>query len=488
MSTIHRLHQLANLYGLQTAYYDVHRRRQPASAESLLALLSCLGAPVASLKDVVPAWRQRRQELWQRMLEPVTLAWEGRPPPVRIRLPAASDSALSCHLKLEDGTERSWRVGADTPVEAAEVEGTRYVVRQLALPRRLPRGYHRLTLETGGKLGEGLIISAPKRAYQAEMTAWGPFLPLYALYTGRSRGSGDYSDMAALAAWAAGFGAQVIATLPLLATFADRADSSPYLPVSRRLWNEFYIALDRVPELSRCPAAQALMESSSFRDEAESLSRLPLVDYSRQMALKRQVLSELCRCLYREPSPRLEELQHFAGSNPVAGDYACFRAADEKKRVPWSGGKPGPGDYDEDSRRYYLYAQWLAHQQMAELAARVKGSGLRLYLDLPLGVHPGGYDVWSQRDLFINGASAGAPPDIVFTRGQDWAFPPLHPERIREQGYEYVLAYLRHHLRHAGILRLDHVMGLHHLFCIPREWGPARGYICATRPRSSTPS
>jgi len=85
-----------------------------------------------------------------------------------------------------------------------------------------------------------------------------------------------------------------------------------------------------------------------------------------------------------------------------------------------------------------------------------------------LGVHPDGYDVWREREIFMPDISAGAPPDAVFTKGQNWRFPPLHPEKIREQGYRYIIACLRHHLRCASILRIDHVMGLHRLFCIPK--------------------
>jgi 4-alpha-glucanotransferase len=112
--------------------------------------------------------------------------------------------------------------------------------------------------------------------------------------------------------------------------------------------------------------------------------------------------------------------------------------------------------------------QWRTGQQVEDLARQISSKGQQLYLDLPLGVHPDGYEVWSQRETFIPDTATGAPPDVVFTRGQNWRSPPLHPEKIREQGYRYVIDCLRHHLQFAGILRVDHVMGLHRLFCIPQ--------------------
>ena len=484
------LYQLAHLYGVQTAYYDVSHHRQQVSTEALLAVLQSLGAPIASLQDVPSAWRERRQELWQRPLEPVAVAWDGEPSSVTVRLcSSAADTLLNCHLKLETGEQQSWEwIGADLPVvETAEIEGTQYVAKQLLLPGTLPWGYHQLILELPGGHEETLIISAPIKAYlplaEPENQTWGVFLPLYALHTKDSWGGGDFSDLEALTTWVAGMGGQVVATLPLLATFLDEFfEPSPYLPASRLLWNEFYLDIKRVPELRQCPSAQALLESSSFQKEIGALRHSSLVDYRRQMALKRRVLEELCWCFFAKPSRRLDDLQHFSNINPAVADYTRFRAAGEKQRRSWQSwpqplrdGVLKDADYNEENRRYHLYVQWLVHQQIEDISKQAKKKSLQLYLDLPLGVHPDGYDVWREREAFILDTSAGAPPDIVFTKGQNWEFPPLHPERIREQGYQYTIAYLRHHLRYAGILRVDHVMGLHRLFCIPKGLEASQG-------------
>jgi len=484
------IHQLARLYGVQTAYYDVSQHRKQASLETLLAVLKSLGAPVTTLQDVPSAWRERQQELWQRLLEPVVVVWDSEPLLLKIQLPVSdADALMSCHLKLENGDWQRWECsGADLPVvETAQIEGTQYVVKQLLLPGRLPWGYHRLTLEMPRRHEEALIISAPLRTYipqdKQENRMWGIFLPLYALHTKDSWGAGDFSDLEALIGWIATMGAQVVATLPLLATFLDEFfEPSPYLPVSRLLWNEFHLDIDKVPELQKCPSAQVLLESSSFQSEIKALRHLPVVDYRRQMALKHRVFEELCRCFFSEPSTRLEAFYSFIEANPTVEDYARFRATCEKQRIPWRfwpqplrEGVLRKGDYDEKPKRYHLYVQWLVHQQIEDISKKAITKGLQLYLDLPLGVHPDGYDAWRERDAFILDASAGAPLDIVFPKGQNWEFPPPHPEKIREKGYRYTIAYLRHHLRHAGVLRIDHVMGLHRLFCIPKGLEASRG-------------
>ncbi|MGH7845154.1 MAG: 4-alpha-glucanotransferase, partial [Candidatus Binatia bacterium] len=62
-----------------------------------------------------------------------------------------------------------------------------------------------------------------------------------------------------------------------------------------------------------------------------------------------------------------------------------------------------------------------------------------------------------------------------FTKGQDWGFPPFHPEGLRDQEYRYYIDSLRHHMEHAVLLRIDHVMGLHRLFWVPHGLGPTEG-------------
>jgi 4-alpha-glucanotransferase len=270
-------------------------------------------------------------------------------------------------------------------------------------------------------------------------------------------------------------GGSVVATLPLPAAFLDKPlEPSPYAPVSRLFWNEFYIDVTRVPDLERCSSAQAIAGSPEVHQELEDLRTQPLVDYPRQMALKRRVLEEMARCFFAERSERYAAFARFLEDHPSLEDYARFRATVERRRAPWPAwpeplrdGVLKAGDYDEAPMCYHLYAQWVTQQQMQALYQRGRAMGVKLCLDLPLGVHPDGYDVWRERDVFALGATAGSPPDTFFTKGQDWGFPPLHPEALRKRGYRYFIDCLHHHLQHAGILRLDHIMSLHHLYWIP---------------------
>jgi 4-alpha-glucanotransferase len=484
-----KIYELARLYGVQTAYHGRHHRRRQASEESLLAALRALGAPVATPEDVPAAWRERRQFLYRRVMEPVTVAWDGAPPEIKVCLPAGTaDTASTGRLEMESGASQSWKWGArGLPViTSADIEGVTYVIKKIVLPVKLPSGYHKFFFKAKHNSAETMIIAAPGKAYSpgdgGKERGWGAFLPLYALKTDKDWGGGDYSGLGALTGRVAEKGGQVVGTLPLLPVFLDKPfEPSPYTPVSRLLWNEFYIDVTASPELAASGPARALIESAPFQEEIKKQRENDLVDYRAVMALKRRVLEELSGGLAGLPLRR-EELERFSREHPVIEEYARFRAAMEKRGTPWTDWPPAlrdgvlkESDYEAKARDYHLYAQWLARRQMARVSENARKKGVKLYFDLPVGVHPFGYDVWRHRDIFARDAEAGAPPDAVFTTGQNWWSPPLHPEHVREHHYRYVIDYLRHHLRCADMLRIDHAMGLHRLFWIPRGLEASEG-------------
>jgi 4-alpha-glucanotransferase len=475
-----QLFQLARLYGVQTAYYDTANKRRNASVESVLAVLAALGAPIQRLSDVANATRHRRQELWRRYIEPVIVAWDGRQTDVIVRTLARQTSTpVDCELLLEDGQARRWKVDlAPLPAqETADVEGSRYTVCRLRLPAS-PPGYHRLRLTSPSGTYEALVISAPRRAFSKRPDSareWGVFAPLYSLHSKDSWGAGSFTDMKAVIEWSGSLGGSVVGTLPLLASFlAEPFEPSPYAPASRLFWNELYIDVTKVPELERSAEARALLASPETQSLLRELRSAPLVDYRRQAMLQRSVLEKLAHTFFSQPSPRHDAHRQFLTTHTRAEDYARFRAAHEKQARPWSEWPAAMRDgtipkdaYDDEAMQYHLYAQWIADDQISELAGVNGNDNKPLYLDLPLGAHPDSYDVWRKRERFAFGVSIGAPPDSLFLNGQNWGFPPLKPEASRIQGHRYFIDCLRHHLRYAGMLRLDHIMGLHRLFWVP---------------------
>jgi 4-alpha-glucanotransferase len=275
----------------------------------------------------------------------------------------------------------------------------------------------------------------------------------------------------------AGRGGGVVASLPLLAAFLDYpvCEPSPYSPASRLFWNDFYVDLTQVPELKNSARARELIDSPLFQAQLTFSRREHLIEYREQAMHRRKVFELLAKTFFVKPSARRKQYETFCRSRPHLVDYAEFRAACDQAKTGWCQwpqrmreGKLRPGDYSRDAKHLHLYAQFIAQEQIDNLLAECAKRSVKFYLDLPVGVHPDGYDVWRQSDDFALSANVGAPPDPFFTKGQDWGFSPLHPQRLRENGYDYMLRFLRFQMRHTGLLRIDHIMGLHRLYWIPK--------------------
>jgi len=488
------LQTLARLYNLQTSYYDGLGQLRKAPPESILSVLKSLGAAVESLADGPGALRARHQALWQQAIEPVTVAWQDRPVKIKLRLPSQSaDHSVAGEIILENGERIDYRFAKTTGVQplVKEVEGIRYVTRGLVLQEQLPPGYHRLYLRIDNLNLDSHLIVAPDRAYTPPETGknWGVFCPLYALHSAQSWGSGDVSDLADLARFVGELGGHMVATMPMLAGYLDEPfNPSPYAPVSRLFWNEFYLDVTKIPEFADCPRARAKMASAEFRRALDAVRARSLVDYRQVMVLKRAVVEELREFFLATSTERRESFETFVATQPRLQDYAAFRAKGEREQRTWQHWPDADhrkalalNGYDEGARSYHLYSQWLCNEQAHWLRDECKQAGTALYLDFPLGVNRDGYDVWRERDLFVLGASGGAPPDGLFVRGQNWGFPPHHPGAIRREGYRYFRDCLRHHMAFASMLRIDHVMGLHRAFWVPEGFSAAEGLYVHNR-------
>ncbi len=419
--------------GISIAYHDIAGSEQEASEEALLAGL-------AAIESKDPAADRRP-------LEPVIIAWEGAPVRVPLRISSAP-ATLECTLADEAGGEFAW---------AAPIENRSFDLPQLAL------GYHQLTIDLGGELVTSRVIAAPRRAFQpGPARTWGVFTPIYALRSAENAGAGDLADLARFGNLVAQHGARFVGTLPLLATFLDEPfEPSPYAPVSRTCWNEFYARPD-----------------SFDREAAAALRAGEFVDYRAVASLKRRALE----AQMLSPGAPWTKVEAFVACNPRVERYARFLGYLARVRTSWHawpaaerGGEIALPSIDQDEYRYHLFAQWFVSTQLAETAGQLADRELGLYLDFPVGVHPDGFDAWSEQDLFADGLNIGAPPDGFYAEGQDWGFRPILPQALREAGYQPFIDALRHHMSVASMLRIDHVMGLHRLYWVPHGRGAKDG-------------
>src|SRR4026209_2103451 len=98
------LHRLERLYSIQAEYHDGLGKARESSPEAILHVLQARGAPVATLDDLPNAWRERRQALWQRAVQPVTIAWQNHRFMIRVRLPfELAEARVRYQIALENG-------------------------------------------------------------------------------------------------------------------------------------------------------------------------------------------------------------------------------------------------------------------------------------------------------------------------------------------------------------------------------------------------
>ncbi len=476
--------QLADVYGIQPAYGGEDGTTHRADEDTVLAILQALGAPLGSAAHAAAALAAHREEKARRHLEPILVHRVGKPGSTTLTLPrSVHPRQVWCTIELEDGQVRHQQLsGSITNMSAgAEPPGVAQSTYRFSLEpdptRPLPPGYHQVIVEWPGAHARALLIAAPPCPDPSR--GWGVFLPLHALRTDQDWGVGSYTDLADLGEWIGDLGASMLGALPLYPAFLDPpADPSPYLPVSRLAYNEVFVDPTSLPELAESPEARRLLDSDEFRRRLSSVHHAALVDYEEVVRLRRQVLTPMAEVLLSGASTRHDQLASFTERHPELVAYARFRA-DLDARAPEAGdngyasndaGKP-PSSFG-----YHLYAQWAAAQQLT-----VAASAAPLYADLPIGVHPDGFDPLWAPGVFVSGVHGGAPPDLFFEGGQDWSFPPLHPERVREDGYRYFIDIVRRAFAHASYLRVDHVMGLQRLYWIPAGFDARHGAYVSYR-------
>ncbi len=488
---VNKLHKLAELYGIQPSYEGVRGKRVECSNKAIMAVLRALGCPITKPEEAASHIENYHRSLWLEFCDPVLVAWVGEPTVFSIRLTdELAREDVVCRIQFEDGAEHEWAIPSTESPEDKKLKlgGVQYITKLVTFERSLPVGYHKLLVKVAWKSAESLLIVAPRKAFskpsEDKKKSWGVFAPLYGLRSQKSWGSGSFSDLEALSKWVSQLGGNIVATLPFLATFLNEGfNPSPYSPASRLFWNEFYLDIEKIPEWEECAVAQKILQSSEIKLSIEKAKSSALVDYKNSMAAKRKVLEALSKFFFQSKKQKREEaFSHFLKNKPEVRDYAVFRALFEKQKKSWpswpskwNAGTVTADEYDKEARDYHMYVQWMADEQLRGTAEAAEHENVGLFLDFPLGVNPDGFDVWHYRSLFALNTRVGAPPDTVFTRGQDWGFPPLHPEKIRERGYDYWIACIRHHLKYGKMLRVDHVMGLHRLFWIPEGFKADQG-------------
>lgn len=496
------IERLASQVGFHSCYTNSFGEQVYATDDSRFALLKAMGFDVDTDESIEECINEINDRPWLSLL-PDTQILHAEDDQFTISVTIKS-SQIQALLKWKILTESGEVIEGDHQLSdlSRVAENNPYDIDYcrcvLTLPH-LNEGYHTLqvSLDAGFRsFGKDELeqkdschlIVAPKTCYgpkdAADYKMWGLAAQLYSLKSDNSWGLGDFGDLKKLVTDSAKKGASCIGLNPLHPLFpGNPAHRSPYSPTSRNFLNTIYIDVTQVANFNECEAAVKKVNSKEFKQQVETVNSTAMIDYEHSAWLKFQVL-ELLYKNFQEAHLTVnsklaiqynkfvdefgDELKTLATFDAL---YQHFRKTDinaygwtawpEEYQTPDSKAVKSFQIEHADRVGFFQFIQWVADNQLEQvtLAAKKNGMAVGLYLDLAVGCDGGGADVWANRDIYVSGGAVGAPPDATNLLGQDWGLTPINPMILKQQGFKPFISALRSNMRHAGALRIDHVLG-----------------------------
>ncbi|GAB3677269.1 4-alpha-glucanotransferase [Angustibacter aerolatus] len=485
-----QLLELARSLGVATEYWDWQGEHVTVPEGTVRAVLEALGVDVSTPEAVRLSAVELDERPWRRVLPPSVVVRQGARTAVPVHLPHGT--SVAAWIELEDGGRREL-VQQERWVEPRVVDGGQVGEASFELPADLPLGWHRLRARVGdAEPAVAALVVTPDRltlpASVAGRRAWGVMTQLYQVRSRRSWGVGDLADLAELASWTGGdLGADFVLVNPLHAAEpVAPMEPSPYLPTTRRFVNPLYIRVEAIDEVAYMPAAQRqLLEWQA--EAVQATNGDDTIDRDGAWAAKRSALETVFR-LPRSPGRQIAFERYCVEQGEGLVDFATWCALAEEHGPAWTQWPeqlhdPRSAAVAEERERLadtvelHRWMQWVVDEQLATAHRRAREAGMRLGVvhDLAVGVHPEGADVWGLGPALARGVTVGAPPDPFNQQGQDWSQPPWRPDQLAELGYAPYRDMLRTVLRHAGGIRIDHVIGLFRLWWVPAGQPPTEG-------------
>ncbi|MDO5495022.1 MAG: 4-alpha-glucanotransferase [bacterium] len=471
--------RLAGAHGIATDFWDFEGNHRLVTARSIVHVLGALGVAAETDEEIEAALEEAELAPWREVLPVCSVVRHGTPSDIGVNLP--DGASVTLRLELEDGD--SWPLSQkDVWVQPREVDGQLTGRATFEIPSHVPLGWHTLVAEVEGREPVSAPIAVtPERLEFPELDGgrgWGMMQQLYSLRSKGSWGIGDARDLAETASFFGDLGADFVLINPLhAASPVPPMAPSPYLPVTRRFVNPVYIRPEDILETAYLPGPQRALVEWAAEDVRSLNTQNTPVDRDAVWEAKNQALE----VIFAHPRSRSRQ-RDFERFREREGqgleDFALWCALVEKYH-----GEDFPPELQSgtslyiarqrrelaDRIEYYAWLQWVVDSQLeaAQKAALDSGMGIGIMQDLAVGVHSEGSDTWSNPDVFARAIEVGAPPDMYNQQGQNWSQPPWRPDALARTAYQPLRDMAATVLRHAGALRVDHIIGLFRLWWIP---------------------
>lgn len=438
------LNKLAAHYGIFSSFKDLNRVIQPTGRDTQLALLNGNGIKVDNDAMIAEHLAEIKANNAQRRL------------PDEIIITAGQTNRIFCQIPTE------WTVkfeGFGTLSGCAKGH--------IILPP-MPSGIHEFSVKFKNHSEIISLICAPKRApsiqnLSGKHNIWGINTALYALNSRNNYGMGSFDNLAVAAEAFAARGADFVGINPVHAIGWAEGVISPYSPSHRAFLNPAYIAL-QAPE--------------------QPMNKAELIDYSTTKIAHQQALE----AAFLDFKPN-EAFAHFCQESGSDLDlFALYEVLSEANGPDW---QQWPAELQTPSNistvqktklkpriDFHKWLQFEADRQLANVQTRATKAGMNmgLYLDLAVGSRLGGAESWAAKAAIADGVSIGAPPDHLSPAGQNWGLAAYAPAKLKATKYQALRQSLRASMRHASILRIDHVLGMNRSYWLPDN-GALGGYI-----------
>jgi len=485
------LYDLAEIFGIATEYWDWRGQHILVSRDTIVAVLAALDIDAATPEAAAAALANQHLHRWTLMLPPCMVIRERRAAPVWVHLPHGDP--VTIWIELETGGSRDQLRQLENWTSPHQIDEGWIGEASFEIPDDLPLGYHTLkAVSRERQASMPLIITPLWLGFPEQMErrrGWGFATQLYSVRSQQSWGVGDLSDLEDLAVWsAAEHEADFVLVNPLHAAEpVPPMEPSPYLPSSRRFANPLYLRPERIPEYAVAGAEHRETIEVIKAKLLAAIADSAQIDRDRSWQAKREAL-EIIFSIPRTPGReasfaayRRREapgLERFASWAALAEEYGPdFKGWPAELQDPESPAVAAFAAAHVGKINLHCWMQWLMDEQLAgaQQAAQRAGMALGMMHDLAVGVNSRGADAWSLQDSYATGVTVGVPPDPFNQNGQDWSQPPWRPDRLAATAYAALRDMVSTILRHAGGLRVDHVIGLFRLWWIPQGERPTQG-------------
>ena len=304
----------------------------------------------------------------------------------------------------------------------------------------------------------------------------GTAVPVSALYSKKSCGVGEFSDLIPFADFCKKAGLHIIQLLPVNDTGTD---SSPYNALSAFALHPLYICLDDIPE------------AHIFKTEIKKIRTAFEPHTPAERFRYRDILHEknvLLHAVFNKAESQIiadsqtGELAEWIKANPWIIEYAVFKNIKRQNYyASWKDWKECAGMRSPSATKitaawndpvlkrehlFYAWVQMHLHKQLLKAVTYCADNGISVKGDIPILMNEDSVEVWAHPEYFRSDLRAGSPPDGDNPTGQNWGFPIYNWVNLQATGYRWWKERLRHASQYYHAYRLDHILGFFRIWAI----------------------